>query len=112
MKKPEEEDIPPVSVNLYLRESREPFTFAWVRDKCHMDIPLKDAEKIQFQGGAEHTLCVKNKGDVTVIYGKEILRQNRKCILHYNEKFLLIFNDGEIEMEVHYKNMKPSERKG
>lgn len=110
LKKPTGEDMPPASINLYQRESREPFSFAWVSDKCHMDIPLKDADRVQFQGGAEHTLCVKNKGDVTVVYGKEVLMRNQKCILHYNEKLLLIFNDGEIEMEVHYKNMKPSER--
>ncbi len=110
LKNPMGEDMPPVSVNLYLRESRDPFSFAWVSDKCHMDIPLKDADKVQFQGGPGHTLCVKVRGDVTVSCGREILLQNRKHLLHYNEKLLLIFNDGEIEMEVHYKNMKPSER--
>lgn len=110
LKNPMGEDMPPASVNLYLRESREPFNFSWVRDKCHMDIPLKDADKVQFQGGPGHTLCVKVRGDVTVSSGREILLHNRKHLLHYNEKLLLIFNDGEIEMEVHYKNMKPSER--
>ncbi|MBD5480388.1 MAG: VWA domain-containing protein [Lachnospiraceae bacterium] len=105
------EDMPPASVNLYMRESREPFSFAWVRDKCRMDMQLKDADRVQFQGGEQHTLCVKNQGDATVVCGKEILLRNKKYILHYNEKLLLIFNDGEIELEVHYKNMKPSERK-
>lgn len=111
LKNPTGEDMPPASVNLYLRESREPFSFAWIRDKCHMDMLLTDADKVQFQGGAEHTLCVKNRGNVTVVCGKEILLRNRKCILHYNEKLLLIFNGGDIEVEIHYKNMKPSERK-
>ncbi len=110
LKNPAGEDMPPASVNLYLRESRQSFNFAWVWDKCHMDMPLKDADKLQFWGGAEHTLCVKNQGDVTVACGKEILLRNKKRILHYNEKLLLIFNDGETEMEVHYKNIKPSER--
>ena len=75
-----------------------------------MDIRLKDADMVLFLCGSEHTLCVRNRGNVTVVCGKEILLQNKKYILHYNEKLLMIFNDGEIEMEVHYKNMKPSER--
>lgn len=111
LKNPTGEDMPPASVNLYLRESREPFSFAWIKDNCHIDMPLVDADKVLFRGGAEHTLCVKNKGNVTMVCGKEILVWNRKCILHYNEKLLLIFNDGETEVEIHYKNMKPSERK-
>ena len=110
LKNPTGEDMPPASVNLYLRESREPFSFAWVKERCHLDMLLTDADKVLFRGGAEHTLCVKNKGNVTMVCGKEILVWNKKCILHYNEKLLLIFNDGEIEMEIHYKNMKPSER--
>ena len=112
LKNPTGEDMPPTSVSLYSRETREPFSFAWVKEKCHIDMLLTDADKIQFQGGAEHTLCVKNKGDVTVVCGKEIILRNRKCILHYNEKLLLVFNGGDIELEIHYKNMKPSERKG
>lgn len=104
--------MPPARVNLYSRETREPFSFEWVKEKCHIDMLLTDAHKIQFQGGAEHTLCVKNKGDVTVVCEKEILLRNRKCILHYNEKLLLVFNGGDVELEIHYKNMKPSERKG
>lgn len=111
LKNPMGEDVPPASVNLYLRESREAFSFAWVKDNCRLNMPLTDADKILFQGGAEHTLCVKNKGNATMVCGKEILVWNRKCILHYNEKLLLIFNDGETEVEIHYKNMKPSERK-
>lgn len=104
------EDMPPASVNLYKRESREPFSFQWIKDKCRIDAELKDAEKIMFYGGENHTLCIRNNGDATLFNGKDILLKNKKYTLNYNEKLLMIFQDGEIELEVHYKNIKPSER--
>jgi len=104
------DDVPPACVNLYKIEGRKPFSLEWVRDKCHMDIKLKDADKILFFGGENHTLCIKNNGDATLFNGKDILLRSKKYTLNYNEKLLMIFNDGEIELEIHYKNIKPSER--
>lgn len=111
LKNPEERDMPPVSINLYGRENREPFSFQWVKDKCHIELPLKDADKLQFSGGPDHTLCIRNHGEATVMSGQELLLKNQKYTLHYDEKLLLVFDGGETELEIHYKNMKPSERK-
>lgn len=110
LKNPGWEDMPPTSINLYKREGRDPFTFAWVRDKCRIDTKLRDADKVVFSGGKNNTLCVRNNGDVTAFSGKDILLRSKKYTLSYDEKLLLIFNDGEVELEIHYKNIKPSER--
>lgn len=110
LKNPEEKDMPPASINLYGKENREPFSFQWVKDKCRIELPLKDADKLQFSGGPDHTLCVRNHGEVTLMSGQEILLRNQKYTLHYDEKLLLVFDGGETELEIHYKNMKPSER--
>lgn len=112
LKTPDEADIPPAGVNLFAREDREPFSFEWIRSRCRIDYRLRDADKLLFSGGENHTLCVRNKGDVTVVRGSEILLRDKKYALSYNDKLLLIFNDGGIEVEIHYKNRKPSERKG
>lgn len=77
-----------------------------------MDMELEDADKILFSGGIDHTLCVRNNGGATVMQGTEILLREKKYALSYNDKLLLIFNKGETEIEIHYKNMKPSEREG
>lgn len=100
----------PAVVNLYTRGSREPFSFAWIKDKCHIDMFLRDADKIWFRGGPEQTLCVKSRGDVAVACGEKMLLYNIDYLLNYNEKLLLIFNDGEIRIEVHYKKAGFSER--
>lgn len=112
IKTKDEADIPPASVNLYARESREPFNLEWVKNKCRLDIELEDADKILFSGGTDHTLCVRNNGNATVMQGSEILLRGKKYSLSYNDKLLLIFNNNETEIEIHYKNMKPSEREG
>ena len=112
LKTPDEQDIPPASINLFARESSEPFSFDWVRARCGIGYKLRDADKLTFSGGENHALCVRNKGDVTAVRDREILLRDKKYILNYDDKLFLIFNDGEIEIELHYKNMKPSERKG
>lgn len=112
IKTKDEVDIPPASVNLYARESREPFNLDWVKNKCQLEIELEDADKILFSGGVDHTLCVRNNGKATVMQGSEILLRGKKYSLSYNDKLLLIFHNNETEIEIHYKNMKPSEREG
>lgn len=104
-----EEDIPPCSIKLFGR-SRKSITFDWIKDRCGIDYQLIGADEIRFSGGKDHTLCFKNNGYATIVKENQILKREKKYCLYYGEKILLIFNNGETEMELHYKNMKPSER--
>ena len=104
-----EEDIPPCSIKLFGRP-RKSMTFDWIKDRCGIDYKLVDADKIRFTGGKDHALCFKNNGYATIVKENQILKRERKYALYYGEKILLIFNDGGTEIELHYKNMKPSER--
>ena len=104
-----EDDIPPCSIKLF-GKSRKSISFDWVKDRCGIDYKLSDADKIRFTGGKDHTLCFKNTGYATIVKGNQILKRERKYSLCYGEKILLIFNNGGTEIELHYKNMKPSER--
>ena len=104
-----EDDIPPCSIKLF-GKSRKSISFDWVKDRCGIDYKLSDADKIRFTGGKDHTLCFKNTGYATIVKGNQILKRERRYSLCYGEKILLIFNNGGTEIELHYKNMKPSER--
>ena len=69
--------------------------------------------RMQIKSGllAEKTMhCVSNSGYATIVKENQILKRERKYSLYYGEKILLIFNNGGTEIELHYKNMKPSER--
>lgn len=103
------EDVPPYSIKLF-GKGKKMFSFNWMKDRCDLQLHLIDDDKIKFSGGKNHTLCLKNTGCATVVKGNEILLQDKKYYLNYGEKILLIFNDGEVEAELHYKNIKPSER--
>lgn len=107
--KNQNEDIAPCSLRLYGRDKKS-FSFDWVKDCCGIRTTLRDADKIRFYGGKDHTLCLKNHGYATIVKGREILPCEKKYSLSYGEKILFIFNDGEIEIELHYKNMRPNER--
>ncbi|MBO5030512.1 MAG: VWA domain-containing protein [Lachnospiraceae bacterium] len=104
-----EDDIPPCSIKLFGR-SRKNMTFDWIKDCCGIGYKLADADKIKFTGGKDHALCFKNNGCATIVKENQILNRERKYSMYYGEKILLIFNDGGTEIELHYKNMKPSER--
>lgn len=102
-------DLPPKSIKLF-GMVRKKISFAWIKDKCGIHYRLLDADKIYLFGGKDNTLCFKNRGSATILKSNELLRRDRKYDLYYGEKILLVFNDGETEMELHYKNIKPSER--
>ena len=65
--------------------------------------------RMQIKSGllAEKTMHCVSK---TIVKENQILKRERKYSLYYGEKILLIFNNGGTEIELHYKNMKPSER--
>ena len=111
LKGEQEDDIPPCSIKLF-GKSRKSISFDWIKDRCGIDYKLSDADKIRFTGGEDHALCFKNTGYATIVKENQILKRERKYSLYYGEKILLIFNNGGTEIELHYKNMKPSERQG
>lgn len=107
--KSREEDIPPCRIKLF-GMGKKPCTFERIKEQCGIGYDLADADKLKFCGGKDHALCLKNTGNATVVKGNEVLLRNKKYDFSYGEKMLLIFNDGETEIELHYKNIKPSER--
>ena len=109
LKGEQKDDIPPCSIKLF-GKSRKSISFDWVKDRCGIDYKLSDADKIRFTGGKDHALCFKNTGYATIVKENQILKREKKYSLYYGEKILLIFNNGGTEIELHYKNMKPSER--
>ncbi len=109
LKGEQEDDIPPCSIKLF-GKLRKSISFDWIKDRCGIDYKLSDADKIRFTGGKDHALCFKNSGYATIVKENQILKRERKYSLYYGEKILLIFNNGGTEIELHYKNMKPSER--
>ncbi len=104
-----QEDLAPCSVKLF-GLSQKSFSFDWIKDCCGISYYLTGAGRIKFTGGKDHALCIRNDGDATIIKDSQVLNRGKKYALYYGEKVLLIFNDGGTEMELHYKNMKPSER--
>ena len=104
-----EEDISPCSIKLFGR-SRKNITFEWIKDRCGIEYQLADADQIRFSGGKDHALCFKNNGYATIVKENQILKREKKYSLYYGEKILLIFNSGGTELELYYKNIKPSER--
>ncbi|MDE6914006.1 MAG: VWA domain-containing protein, partial [Lachnospiraceae bacterium] len=104
-----EEDIPPCSIKLFGRPL-EGITFNWIKNRCGIGYALADADKVRFMGGRDHSLCFINDGCATVVKESQILQRGQRYSLYYGEKILLIFNNGATEIELHYQNIKPSER--
>ena len=46
----------------------------------------------------------------TVMRGAEILKKGKGYPVYYNEKITITFYEEDTELELYYKNLKPSER--
>lgn len=110
LKTKEGEDIPPQSLNLYSRYTKDMITLQWILDTCGIAIKLEDAEKIVFKPGNKRALLVRNTGEATLLKGRELLLKSQQYPLHFDEKVTILFENEETELEIHYKNLKPKER--
>ena len=106
----EEIDYPPASINLFARCNRSVITLEWILDTCSLPLSLKGADQITFKPGKEKNLVVQNKGKASVLKGKELLLKGRAYPMYYHEKVTFLFEEEGTEIEVHYKDLKPSER--
>lgn len=109
LKGEQEDDIPPAVLS-YSENHEKVYHLTGSKTAAGLTINYQDADKIRFTGGKDHALCFKNSGYATIVKENQILKRERKYSLYYGEKILLIFNNGGTEIELHYKNMKPSER--
>lgn len=110
LKARDDEDIPPQSINLYSRYSKDEITLQWILETCKLQLPIKGAEKVVFKPGNKSALLVRNCSDATIIKGRELLLKSQQYPIHFDEKITILFEEEDIEMEIHYKNLKPNER--
>ena len=52
-----------------------------------------------------------HNSNCTILIGQDILRANQKHALSFGMKLHITFEDEISEMEIHYKSVKPSEKK-
>ncbi|MDH6353201.1 uncharacterized protein YegL [Brevibacillus sp. 1238] len=69
---------------------------------------LPEAHKIYFQPGKNQTLVMISHSQCTLQKGKDILPRHKKVVLHYNDKIYVTFEDHVTEIELRYKESKPS----
>lgn len=110
LKTRDEADIPPQSINLYSRYSKDELTLQWILEACNIQVSVKEAEKVVFKPGNKSALLVRNCGNATIVKGRELLLKSQQYPLHFGEKITILFEEEEMEMEIHYKNLKPNER--
>ena len=103
-------DYPPESINLFARCNRDMITFEWILDVCNLPLQLKGADKIIMRPGDDRSIIIKNTGKASVLKNREFLIKGHSYHLYYQEKVTFIFDEEDTEIEVHYKDLKPSER--
>ncbi|MCM1251941.1 MAG: VWA domain-containing protein [Clostridium sp.] len=103
-------DYPPESINLFARCNREMITLEWILDVCNLPLQLKGADKIIIRPGDDRSIIIKNAGKASAVKNREFLIKGHSYHLYYQEKVTFIFDEEDTEIEVHYKDLKPSER--
>lgn len=103
-------DYPPESINLFARCNREVITLEWVLDVCNLPLQLKGADKIIMKPGDDRSIIIRNTGKASALKNREVLIKGHSYHWYYQEKVTFIFDEDDTEIEVHYKDLKPSER--
>lgn len=104
------QDIPPQTYRLFGRHEG-PLTLEQILSSCEIRLGKIGEEGIIFYPGPDHSVIVTDQSEhCTVLKKMEILKKGAGYPVYYNEKLTITFEDGVTEMEVHYKNLKPSEK--
>lgn len=105
-------DVPPQTYRLFGRSSTR-LTLNQILTSCKMKFGKIGAEDIIFYPGPEHSVIVMDQSEgCTVLRSSEILKKGMGYPVFYGEKVTITFEDEATEMEIHYRNLKPSEREG
>lgn len=105
-------DVPPQTYRLFGRNSKR-MTLEQILSSCKIKLGKIGAEDIIFYPGPDHSVIVMDQSErCTALRGMEILKKGMGYPIFYGDKVTVTFEDEATEMELHYKNLKPSERDG
>lgn len=105
-------DVPPQTYRLFGRKPG-PMALGQILNSCGLRLGRIGAEDIIIYPGPDRSLIMMDQSEhCTVMRGTEILKKGMGYPVFYSEKITVTFGDELTEMEIHYKNLKPSEREG
>lgn len=105
-------DVPPQTYRLFGQNSKR-MTLEQVLSSCKIKLGKIGAEDIIFYPGPDHSVIVMDQSECcTALRGMEILKKGMGYPIFYGDKVTVTFEDEATEMELHYKNLRPSEREG
>lgn len=105
-------DVPPQTIRLFGKKGGR-MTLNQLLTGCGIKFGKIGAEDIIFYPGPDHSVIAMDQSErCTMLRGTEILKKGMGYPVFYNEKLTITFEDEATELEIHYKNLKPSEREG
>lgn len=110
-KSPDDSDIAPQIYNLYRLFSRDEISLGAILEKCGIQLSFDGAYKIMFSPGASKAIVLTNHSDCTILKNRDLLIKNHSYLFHFEEKISITFEDEHSEIVLHYKNVKPSEKR-
>jgi len=108
---PEDVDIPPQTFDLFRLGAKQKISLGDILQKCSIARGFSGVENIYFAGSKQHALQVINGSDCTIMVGRDLLIKNQSRMINYGEKIHVTCADEVSELELHYRNVKPSEKR-
>ncbi len=103
-------DIPPQTFRLFGRQGGR-LSLDRILTDCGIKFGKIGAADIIFYPGPDQSVIIMDQSErCTIMRGTELLKKGMGYPVFYNEKITVSFEDEATEMEIHYKNLKPSER--
>lgn len=110
VKTKDDRDVPPQTYMLFGRTNGR-MDLNKILTACGIRFGKIGAEDIIFYPGPDSSIIIMDQSErCTVMRGSEILKKGMGYPAFFGEKLTVTFEDEMTEMEIHYKNLKPSEK--
>lgn len=110
VKTKDDRDVPPQTYRLFGRTNGR-MDLNKILTSCGIHFGKIGAEDIIFYPGPDSSIIIMDQSErCTVMRGSEILKKGMGYPAFFGEKLTVTFEDEMTEMEIHYKNLKPSEK--
>lgn len=109
-KSPDDSDIAPQIYNLSRRFSKEEINLGTILEQCNIKLDFQGAYKIWFSPGASKALVITNKSDCTILKSRDLLIKDHSCLLYFDERLHITFEDESSEVILYYKTIKPGDK--
>jgi hypothetical protein len=97
-------EIPATALQLAQTEDKKSVTLAWAMERAGIPYHYEEALRIHLYPGRDGTLILRNRSDAVIYRAGQAYLRGRQTKIASGQKFAVVFEEGESEYEIYYRN--------